>query len=91
MYPDTITTRTRDRWLDQAERGQQVDMRWDVVRQDLNTQAAELRQQQIGSSGQSYGFGGAGGGGGGGSSLASLSVHADELHWTTVCVQHWTA
>ena len=68
MYPDTVTARTRDRWLAQAEQQQQVDLRWETVRQDLHTLAAQQRQQEIGRSGQSYGFGGSSGGGGGGRS-----------------------
>ena len=63
MYPDIITTRTRDRWLSQAESGRQLDMQWDTVRADLLSQAAQSRQAYSGSSGQSYGFGGGGGGG----------------------------
>ena len=63
MYPDIITTRTRDRWLSQAESGRQLDMQWDTVRADLLSQAAQSQQAYSGSSGQSYGFGGGGGGG----------------------------
>ena len=63
MYPEIITTRTRDRWISQAETGHQLDMRWDAVRADLLSQAAESRHAYSGSSGQSYGFGGSGGGG----------------------------
>ena len=66
MCPNTITARTRDRWLDQAERAQQVDLCWETVQQDLKDQAAERRQQGSGSSGQCYDAGDSGESGGGG-------------------------